>query len=296
MVERNVLLTREQEIEYGRAVQAGLKAKIELDRLQQNHLDPEKAAELEGIIDLGREARNSFVEANLRLVPFFLPMIIPKEQIQEDLIQEGNLGLIRAVEKFDPELGFRFTTYAYWWIRQAVWLASGSKERIIRLPPYAEAINQGLESTREQLTGNLGREPTPAELACELGIAAPILASIIHTATVLSLDHQIQKANGKEDTAFGYLVKDPNPGPDKIAAKNILRGYLSQIMENGLTPRERKVLELRFGWNGDREHTLEETGQIVGVTRERARQIEAKALGKLRHNKETRHLAGFLDD
>ena len=296
------LLTADEEIELAQKMEAGAvateKIQILTERLAEEDCEnPEELQEelllLQKDVDLGGEAKKRLAEANLRLVVSIAKRYVGRGMLFLDLIQEGNLGLIKAVEKFDYRKGYKFSTYATWWIRQAITRAIADQARTIRIPVHmVETINKLIRVSR-QLLQELGREPSPEEIAEEMKLPVERVREILKISQEpVSLETPIGE---EEDSHLGDFIKDDNvPVPADAAAFTLLKEQLEEVLGT-LTEREQKVLILRFGLEDGRARTLEEVGKEFNVTRERIRQIEAKALRKLRHPSRSRKLKDYLE-
>ena len=289
------LLTSEEEVELAQAMTAGNAAQEQLDELKASgeEIPEELRRELEKTIKKGEKARQRLAEANLRLVVSIAKRYVGRGMLFLDLIQEGNLGLIKAVEKFDYVKGFKFSTYATWWIRQAITRAIADQARTIRIPVHmVETINKVIRVSR-QLLQELGHDPSPNEIAAEMNMPVDKVREILKIAQEpVSLETPIGE---EEDSHLGDFIPDEGASePSEAASFTLLKEQLMDVLST-LTPREEKVLKLRFGIEDGRTRTLEEVGKEFNVTRERIRQIEAKALRKLRHPSRSKKLKDFLN-
>ncbi|MFE2279224.1 RNA polymerase sigma factor [Streptomyces sp. NPDC059454] len=285
------LLTAAEEVELARRVEAGLFAEEKL-RLTPD-LDSRLAVDLDRLVVMGRMAKRRLIEANLRLVVSVAKRYVGRGLTMLDLVQEGNLGLIRAVEKFDYARGYKFSTYATWWIRQAMSRALADQARTIRVPVHVvELINRVVRVQRRMLQER-GHEPTSAEVAAHLDLPPERVGEVLRLAQEpVSLHAPVGE---EDDVALGDLIEDSDAAsPVESAAFLLLREHLEAVLST-LGERERKVVQLRYGLVDGRPRTLEEIGRLFGVTRERIRQIESKTLSKLRDHAFADQLRGYLD-
>ena len=288
---RTKLLTAVQEVELSRRIEAGLFAEEKL--AAPDHLPPQLRADLEVVAAEGRSAKNHLLEANLRLVVSIAKRYTGRGMAFLDLIQEGNLGLIRAVEKFDYTKGYKFSTYATWWIRQAITRAMADQARTIRIPVHMVEVINKLGRIQRELLQDLGREPTPEELAKEMDITPEKVLEIQQYAREpISLDQTI---GDEGDSQLGDFIEDSEAvvAVDAVSF-SLLQDQLQQVLQT-LSEREAGVVRLRFGLTDGQPRTLDEIGQVYGVTRERIRQIESKTMSKLRHPSRSQVLRDYLD-
>ena len=286
------LLTPEEELSLAKRMADGETAKEQLEEIGEE-IDEDTKKQIDLLIADGEKAKKSLAEANLRLVVSIAKRYVGRGMLFLDLIQEGNLGLIKAVDKFDYTKGYKFSTYATWWIRQAITRAIADQARTIRIPVHmVETINKLVRVSR-QLVQELGREPTPEELAKELNMPVDKVREISKISQEpVSLETPIGE---EEDSHLGDFIPDEDaPAPSEAASFVLLKEQLGAVLVT-LSEREAKVLRLRFGLDDGRARTLEEVGKEFDVTRERIRQIEAKALRKLRHPSRSKKLKDFLD-
>ncbi len=290
-VSRVPLLTAEEEVELAQRIERGRMAREELAR---GNVNARRRHELRRLIEDGWAAREHLITANSRLVISVAKKYMGRGVPFLDLIQEGNIGLIRATKKFDYRRGHKFSTYATWWIRQAVTRAIADQGRTIRVPVHmGDQINKLLR-VQHQLTQRLGREPSVEELAEALDVPPKKVENMIQVARrPLSLE---TPTDDEEDSVLGDFIEDDEaPPPDETATYNLLREHLEEVL-NTLPPREVRILQLRYGLLDGQAYTLEEVGRKMGVTRERVRQIEAQALSRLRHPSIRRKLRDYLGD
>lgn len=285
------LLSSEEELELAQRIERGRAARKELSRSNGN-TSPTRRIELENLINDGLAAREHLIKANTRLVVSIAKRYIGRGVPFLDLIQEGNLGLMKAVEKYEYQRGFRFSTYATWWIRQTITRAIADQGRTIRLPVHMTDRIRLLKRTSHQLEQRLGRPPTAGELAQELKLPCEKVQWMLQIARIpLSLETPI---GDEDDSELGMFVEDQiSPSPTQIVYQTMLRERVEEVLAT-LSPREARILRLRFGLDDNHPYTLEEVGAKFGLTRERIRQIEGKALRRLRHPYRARHLREYL--
>lgn len=285
------LLNAEQEVELAKRIEAGLFAEEKL--ASSGKLEPKLRRELEWIASDGRRAKNHLLEANLRLVVSLAKRYTGRGMLFLDLIQEGNLGLIRAVEKFDYTKGYKFSTYATWWIRQAITRAMADQARTIRIPVHMVEVINKLARVQRQMLQDLGREPTPEELAKELDMTPEKVVEVQKYGREPISLHTPLGEDG--DSEFGDLIEDSEAVvPADAVSFTLLQEQLHQVLDT-LSEREAGVVSMRFGLTDGQPKTLDEIGKVYGVTRERIRQIESKTMSKLRHPSRSQVLRDYLD-
>jgi len=286
------LLNAEQEVELAKRIEAGLFAEEKLAS-SEGKLEPKLRRELEWIAQDGRRAKNHLLEANLRLVVSLAKRYTGRGMLFLDLIQEGNLGLIRAVEKFDYTKGYKFSTYATWWIRQAITRAMADQARTIRIPVHMVEVINKLARVQRQMLQDLGREPTPEELAKELDMTPEKVVEVQKYGREPISLHTPLGEDG--DSEFGDLIEDSEAVvPADAVSFTLLQEQLHQVLDT-LSEREAGVVAMRFGLTDGQPKTLDEIGKVYGVTRERIRQIESKTMSKLRHPSRSQVLRDYLD-
>ena len=283
------LLTTEEEVRLAKQLESGYDA---VHKLRENGANAQQQRKLEEVMEQGRAAREHLIKANTRLVVSIAKKYMGRGVPFLDLIQEGNLGLMKAVEKFDYRRGYRFSTYATWWIRQTITRAIADQGRTIRVPVHMSDSIRRLYKTARRLEQDMGRKPTPEEIANELDIEPRKVQWMLKVSwQPLSLERPVGE---EEDSELGSFIEDQSsPTPTQTAYQNLLREKVEEILST-LTPREARILRLRFGLQNGRSYTLEEVGKKFGLTRERIRQIEGKALRRLRHPRRSRQLREYL--
>jgi RNA polymerase primary sigma factor len=285
------LLNAEQEVELAKRIEAGLFAE---EKLAESHrMSTDQRIDLEWIAEDGRRAKNHLLEANLRLVVSLAKRYTGRGMLFLDLIQEGNLGLIRAVEKFDYTKGYKFSTYATWWIRQAITRAMADQARTIRIPVHMVEVINKLARVQRQMLQDLGREPTPEELAVELDMTPEKVVEVQKYGREPISLHTPLGEDG--DSEFGDLIEDSEAiQPGEAVSFTLLQEQLHSVLDT-LSEREAGVVSMRFGLTDGQPKTLDEIGKVYGVTRERIRQIESKTMSKLRHPSRSQVLRDYLD-
>ncbi|WP_236022541.1 RNA polymerase sigma factor [Bifidobacterium phasiani] len=286
------LLNAEQEVDLSERIEAGLYAQHLLDT-EGDTMDFKRRRELKWAANDGKKAKDHLLEANLRLVVSLAKRYTGRGMLFLDLIQEGNLGLIRAVEKFDWKKGFKFSTYATWWIRQAITRAMADQARTIRVPVHMVEVINKLSRVQRQMLQDLGREPTPDELARELDMPVEKVQEVQKYGREPISLHTPLGEDG--DSEFGDLIEDTDAiAPSDAVAFSLLQEQFKQVLET-LSPREAGVIKMRYGLEDGQPKTLDDIGRVYGVTRERIRQIESKTMSKLRHPSRSQTLRDFLD-
>lgn len=282
------LLSNEEEIDLAMRLEAGQAAARKL----KGNPKHSRAAELQAVVQDGILAREHLIKANTRLVVSVAKKYMSRGVPFLDLIQEGNLGLMKAVEKFDYRRGFRFSTYATWWIRQTITRAIADQGRTIRVPVHMSDRIRRLYRVARQLEQEYGRKPTPEEIAVEMEMEPRKVRWMLRVSwQPLSLERPVGE---DDDSELGQFIEnESSPTPVQVATENLLHAKIEELL-NTLTPREARILRLRFGLQNGRSHTLEEVGQKFGLTRERIRQIEGRALRRLRHPSRARHLRDYM--
>ena len=290
------LLTADEEVHLAMKIEAGTEASEKLEAAENGEIELTRSEQrrLMRIEQVGLDAKQQLISANLRLVVSIAKRYVGRGMLFLDLIQEGNLGLIRAVEKFDYTKGFKFSTYATWWIRQAITRAIADQARTIRIPVHMVETITKLIRVQRQLLQDLGRDPTPEEIGAEMGMSPDRVREIQKISQEpVSLETPIGE---EEDSQLGDFIEDSTAvAPPEAASDSMLREQLDQVLD-GLADRERKVIKFRFGLEDGHPRTLEEVGREFGVTRERIRQIESKTLAKLRHPSRSGRLKDYMEE
>ena len=287
------LLTGPQEVQLAQRIEAGMLAAIEMLVGEGEH-EPDQLHKLESVVVDGLNAKKHLIEANLRLVVSIAKRYVGRGMSLLDLIQEGNLGLMRAVEKFDYTKGFKFSTYATWWIRQAITRAIADQARTIRIPVHMVETMNKVSRTQRRMVQELGRDPTLEELGERVGMAPEKLRDIQRLGQEpVSLEVPV---GDEDDSQLSDFIEDPEAVAPADAAARVLLTHAVEEALDQLSDRERRVVRLRFGLDDGEMHTLEEVGKEFGVTRERIRQIESKTLAKLRHPARSQRLRDYLQE
>jgi RNA polymerase primary sigma factor len=292
-IARHELLTADEEIALSKALELGVEARAQIEEMGQS-LDGVEHARLEHLINEGEAARRRLIESNLRLVVSVAHKYADRGMALQDLIQEGNLGLYRAVEKYDWRRGFRFSTYAYWWIRQAITRALADQSRVIRLPVHVGELLSTIGKAQQELTADLGREPTSREVAQFLEMPHTKVEEVARGARApISLEAPV---GDDGEVSLGDLVAD-HTAPDihETIERRDLALQIDALLDRALTDREARILRMRFGLTDGQSRSLGEVGEALGVSRERVRQIESQALRKLRRPDLRARLADYLD-
>lgn len=284
------LLTADEEVTLAREVRAGREAEARLDL---SGIEPEERRELEQQVGVGRAARRRLIESNLRLVVSVARRYIGRGMAFLDLVQEGNLGLNRGIDKYDPERGYRFSTYVYWWIRQAITRAIADHGRTIRLPVHIIDFLTQVQRTSHELAHETGKQPAPADIAARLNTSEERVSEALRAGQIpISLESPV---GAEQESVLGDLIADQAAlQPGDVVVSDMLREYVDKVLGDELSVRERAVLELRFGLRDDKVWSLSEIGETLGLSRERVRQIEHEALAKLRQPDVRRRLADYV--